>query len=432
MDRKPGQTKLKSASSPAKVAHALHLRKPFAPYKLRAAPDMPHRKRPQEPTYPDVLPAFLRQSKHDIQTRFIDLEWQQRNRLLASTTSTSPDKPSQWARLTGDEIFARNRYLNVEPFAANRVKLQVKEGVNDYINASPIALGERRYIATQGPKETSTSHFYRMLAQETEGPAVVVMLTQTHEQGREKCFPYFPDSTETPLQLSPDPEEGDDGFEGSVTLLSLDEDKAARTTIRKLLLKTRVDDGPWREKTVWHLLFGGWPDFSIPEGENRDAMLKLIDLSARLNAATSSSSTFKSSTSNSTTPSLPRPSNIQEVEAGGGETNTPPPPPSPQSTTPQPTHNPRIVHCSAGVGRSGTFIALDYLFAQLARGEMDNVPEGRDAVAETVDLLRQQRMMMVQGESQFFFLYDVLRDAWLVRWRERNGGVGGGGGNAET
>ena len=38
-----------------------------------------------------------------------------------------------------------------------------------------------------------------------------------------------------------------------------------------------------------------------------------------------------------------------------------------------------------------------------------------DPIADTVDLLRQQRMMMVQGEAQFFFLYEVLRELWPLR-----------------
>ena len=77
--------------------------------------------------------------------------------------------------------------------------------------------------------------------------------------------------------------------------------------------------------------------------------------------------------------------------------------------------NPRIIHCSAGVGRSGTFIALDYLLSLMFSGQLDNLPEGSDPIAETVDSLRQQRMMMVQGESQFNFLYEVMREQMAAR-----------------
>lgn len=68
--------------------------------------------------------------------------------------SMSPEG-SRWARLSGDDVLERNRYINIDPWANNRVLLQVPEGQCDYINASPIEMkssrdGEiRRFIATQ-------------------------------------------------------------------------------------------------------------------------------------------------------------------------------------------------------------------------------------------------------------------------------------------
>jgi protein-tyrosine phosphatase len=317
--------------------------------------------------------------------KFNQLEIEQRNRL----SQHGPDQEAQWMRLTGHHITERNRYINVEPFANNRIKLNVADGENDYINASPIVLGSRHYIATQGPKDSTTLHFYRMLAERTEDdedPAVVVMLTQTHEAGREKCFPYFPDKPDTPLHLTPE-DDDDDGFEGQVHLDAIDQDTTCRCTIRKLRLRFRMstpeitkEDDTWREKTIFHLLFTGWPDFSVPEGENREAMLNLINLSAHLNR----------------------------------EAKTPPP--SSENTS---HHSPRIVHCSAGVGRSGTFIALDFLLIHLRSGNLDNLPDDRDPIADTVALMRKQRMMMVQSEAQFIFLYEVMRAAWLARSRSR-------------
>jgi protein-tyrosine phosphatase len=49
----------------------------------------------------------------------------------------------------------RNRYVNVDPYQNNRVRLKVPEGLNDYINASPVVLHSTKsdkvlkYIATQ-------------------------------------------------------------------------------------------------------------------------------------------------------------------------------------------------------------------------------------------------------------------------------------------
>ncbi|GAM83203.1 hypothetical protein ANO11243_011890 [Dothideomycetidae sp. 11243] len=285
----------------------------------------------------------------------------------------------------------RNRYANVEPFTSNRIKLRVLEGGNDYINASPIILGNRRYISTQGPRESSVSHFYHMIANETSQTAVVVMLTQTHEAGREKCFPYWPsdqDGQDFEMELLPDAEDQEDGFEGCVSLVSTHEDMTAKCTVRRLKLKSRtrrkdeIREPPWSEKEIWHLLFGGWPDFGIPEGDDRQALMELIDLSRKLNVF------------------APPPM----------YTSFPPFDVNSAPTALTDELNPRIVHCSAGVGRSGTFIALDHLLTLLDAGRLDDIPDNADPIADTVDRLRQQRMMMVQGEAQYFFLYDVLRE----------------------
>lgn len=65
------------------------------------------------------------------------------------------EQPYEYARCNTVEYAARNRYANVNPYRANRVKLEVPEGHDDYINASPIVLtttksgSELTYIATQ-------------------------------------------------------------------------------------------------------------------------------------------------------------------------------------------------------------------------------------------------------------------------------------------
>lgn len=91
--------------------------------------------------------------------RFTDLEWQARQRLLEGLKASEQAEHSslagaEWARLKGDEITARNRYMNVDPYANNRVKLHVAEGQSDYINASPIRIPtsagqDKKFIATQ-------------------------------------------------------------------------------------------------------------------------------------------------------------------------------------------------------------------------------------------------------------------------------------------
>ncbi|KAL1601739.1 hypothetical protein SLS60_006654 [Paraconiothyrium brasiliense] len=317
-------------------------------------------------------PSSSKRSRADVHQKFIDLEWEQRQRVLQGIqhhNGDSEQQPSQWARCTGDDVKDRNRYINVDPYQGNRIRLKVPDGTSDYINASPIELRSSRldrvlkYIATQGPKFDTYSHFWRMIWHETTTPAVIVMLTQTHEGAREKCYPYYPQSSETPNLPLNAQDEYEDKFVHELQLASLEEDQEARATIRELDM---VPEEGNESRKVWHLLFAGWPDFLVPEGADREALLRLISMSREKNA------------DNAT--------------------------------------NPRIVHCSAGVGRSGTFIALDWLLQELDDGSLDEVQDNEDPIFGVVSRLREQRMMMVQSEPQLAFIYDVVREQWRERW----------------
>ena len=193
-----------------------------------------------------------------------------------------------------------------------------------------------------------------MVWQETIDVAVIVMLTQTHDGTTEKCFQYFPLNVEAGSFRIEALDAIEDAPEGSVTFSEVRWDGDSKTEIRKLALRFGAET-----KDVWHFLFSGWPDFTVPEENDRTALLKLLKLCAEKN----------------TLPS-----------------------------------NPRIIHCSAGVGRSGTFIALEYLLAQVESGAIFDAKNGEDMIYDVVNHLREQRMLMVQMEGQFQFLYEVIRN----------------------
>lgn len=204
-----------------------------------------------------------------------------------------------------------------------------------------------------------------MIWQETTDVAVIVMLTQTHDGTTEKCFQYFPLDVEAGSFKVESLDKAQDTPEGSVTFTECNFDSRSRTEIRKLSLKFGAET-----KDVWHLLFSGWPDFAVPEDENRAALLELLKLCAEKNSSPS---------------------------------------------------NPRIIHCSAGVGRSGTFIALEYLLAQVESGAILDAKEGEDMIYDVVNRLREQRMLMVQMEGQYQFLYEVIREQLKERHLQASG-----------
>ncbi|KAF3906139.1 hypothetical protein ABW20_dc0100306 [Dactylellina cionopaga] len=321
------------------------------------------------------LPEFLVHDRNSVIKKFKLLESRQRDRMVDSAKNGNN---SPFFIDEGAHILSRNRYANIHVWDSTRVKLGIDAADNDYINASHIALESqttgaiKRYVATQGPREDQARHLWLMALEQTAGPGVVVMLTKPFEMGREKCYEYFPQSLDDPTCRFDRPEPGIvDPFNFEVTLLEYTYDEEARTEVRKIEIKvlegTHTAD-PDAEgfapelkagdsKIVWHLLFKGWPDWNVPEGSDSEALMRLIELA----------------------------NNKNEVE-----------------------DSPLIVHCSAGVGRSGTFIALDHLLTEIDYGTHDTTDE--DPIFDLVDRLREQRMYMVQSDSQYEYLYRIVRE----------------------
>ncbi|XP_078584033.1 receptor-type tyrosine-protein phosphatase beta-like isoform X9 [Branchiostoma floridae x Branchiostoma japonicum] len=82
---------------------------------------------------------------------------------------------------------------------------------------------------------------------------------------------------------------------------------------------------------------------------------------------------------------------------------------------PQDNKNPVIVHCSAGVGRTGTFIALDRL--------LQDIEDGHDSVDifGIVSEMRKHRVFMVQTEAQYIFIHQAVSDVLQGKDREPEG-----------
>lgn len=62
---------------------------------------------------------------------------------------------------------------------------------------------------------------------------------------------------------------------------------------------------------------------------------------------------------------------------------------------------PVLVHCSAGIGRTGTFIVIDMILDQIKRQGLDCEID----IQRTIQMVRSQRSGMVQTEAQYKFVY---------------------------
>lgn len=275
-----------------------------------------------------------------------------------------------------------DRYDNIKPWNHNRIRLRVADDQLDYVNASAIllsspsdpALPPLRYIAMQGPTEPSIDYVWRMVAEQLPSPAVIVQLTTMHEGGSIKCHQYFPcRADESPWHLNQD-DGWADGWSARLSFCSLQELAGGAIEKRKLLLRVAGED---KDRLIYHFLYRRWPDFGVPTAPDMDSFFRLMQLSRQHSA--------------------------------------------PAGT--------RIVHCSAGVGRTGTFICLEHLMRELDLGGLDAAPgpgpdspsathpsrRSADPVFDTVESLRQQRRGMVQGELQYEFIYHTLRKLWLLK-----------------
>jgi len=74
-------------------------------------------------------------------------------------------------------------------------------------------------------------------------------------------------------------------------------------------------------------------------------------------------------------------------------------------------NDPITVHCSAGIGRTGTFLAIHMALQEIATTKVKQVN-----IMKTVMDLRQQRTGLVQSKDQYKFVYATINDVLLNKY----------------
>ncbi|XP_041106547.1 tyrosine-protein phosphatase non-receptor type 14-like [Polyodon spathula] len=242
----------------------------------------------------------------------------------------------------------RNRFRDIVPYEENRVELvPTKENNTGYINASHIKVNIRseewHYIATQGPLPNTCQDFWQMVWE--QGVNVIAMVTAEEEGGRPKSHRYWP-------KLGSKHNSATHGKFKVTTKFRRDSGCYATTGLKvKHLLSGQ-------ERTVWHLQYTDWPDHGCPE-----------EVAGFL-------------------------SYLEEIQSVRRHTNS--------MLDPSKSNNPPIVvHCSAGVGRTGVVILTELMIGCLEHNEKVDVPM-------MLWYLRQKRILLVQTIAQYKFVYQVL------------------------
>ncbi|XP_041101267.1 tyrosine-protein phosphatase non-receptor type 2 isoform X2 [Polyodon spathula] len=237
-------------------------------------------------------------------------------------------------------------------------RVKLQNAENDYINASLVVMEEAQRSYILTQGPLRNTCDHFWLMIWEQKSKAVVMLNRVIEKGSEKCAQYWPTSEDHEMFFS------DTGFR--VTLMS--EDVKSYYTVRVLGLEN-MSTGETRE--IYHFHYTTWPDFGVPESPA--SFLNFL---------------FK----------------VRETGCLSSE------------------HGPAVVHCSAGIGRSGTFSLVDTCILLMDKRKDPSFVNIKKVLLD----MRKYRMGLIQTPDQLRFSYMavtegakyIMGDSSVQQWKE--------------
>lgn len=208
---------------------------------------------------------------------------------------------------------------------------------NDYINASLIKMEEAQRSYILTQGPLPNTCGHFWEMVWEQKSCGVVMLNRVIEKGSIKCAQYWPKKEDSPMLFE----------DTNLKLTLLSEDIKSYYTIRVLQLENLSTQ---ETREILHFHYTTWPDFGVPESPA--SFLNFL---------------FK----------------VRE----SGSLN--------------PEHGPIVVHCSAGIGRSGTFCLADTCLLLMDRRKDPSSVDIKQVLLE----MRKYRMGLIQTADQLRFSY---------------------------
>ncbi|PIC37606.1 hypothetical protein B9Z55_016176 [Caenorhabditis nigoni] len=234
----------------------------------------------------------------------------------------------------------RNRYRDILPYDHNRVELaKDSENPEGYMNASLIQLPGGKTNFIAAQAPLELTLGEWWQMIDEHNVHLVVMLCKLIELNKVKCERYWPDTI------------GEVEMFGLLEV-TLEEEKHFPDDEYLLRVFKMENPSTGETRTVRQLHYREWPDHGCPSGEKQ--LLKMID-------------------------------HMEELHDQY----------SPES--------PILVHCSAGVGRTGTIIAINYIREQMKAQSLTEID-----IFGLVIALRRQRASMVQTQDQYQFVHRCI------------------------